>query len=120
MAQEINTPQEPVLNNPRSIYFFAFDSLKARYPAGESIILQDTYWAYEYARNVIKDRWPEAEIKIIKDPEIIYYYARNVIKARWLEAEPIIMKNNRWYTAYKKVFQTPLKIVEYHENLSKM
>ena len=55
---------------------------------------------FQYARNIIKGRWPEAEPYIMKDPKWAAAYAVWVIKDRWPEAEPYIEKDTYWWPYY--------------------
>jgi hypothetical protein len=83
--------EKEIPRDPETLYRYASDKIKDRWPEAESIIIEDLWFSYVYARNVIKGRWPEAEPYIMVDPEIAYDYAVNVIKGRWPEAEPYIM-----------------------------
>jgi hypothetical protein len=85
-----------------SLFAYAEDIVKGRWPEAEPIIIKDPEYAYLYARSVIKGRWPEAEPTIMKNPEFAYFYAKDVIKGRWPKAEPIIMTSIRWIEPYAR------------------
>ena len=85
--------------DPRWAYWYASDVIKGRWPEAEPYIMKNSEWAYGYARFVIKGRWPEVEPIIKVNPQFAYYYARDVIKGRWPEAEPYI-KNSEWANSY--------------------
>jgi hypothetical protein len=82
--------------NPMISYYYAKDILKGRYYEMESIIMQDSAYAFNYARNVIKGRWIEAEEIIKTNIEYAYQYTKYIIKDRWFVIEEDI-KKDPWY-----------------------
>jgi len=107
---------------------------------------------FDYAKEVLKDRWPAAERTIMKDPSIAYLYTKYVINRtedgrgaqnyegqpakayiRWEEAEPSIMQdaraaadyainilNRRWYQAERLILQNKGAKEDYARRIAKM
>jgi hypothetical protein len=88
---------------PETLYRYAYNVIKGRWPEAEPYIMKDYIWAYCYALDVIGGRWPEAEPYIMKNPTWAYWYAFDIIKGRWTEAEPYIKQDHYWWFGYKKL-----------------
>ena len=81
-------------HNPKALYLFCRDVLKAPWPEAEPYILKDTNVAMHYAYYVKQKLWPELE-KILygtKDAKAATEYC-TFNNVRWPEAEPFIVKD---------------------------
>lgn len=74
-----------------SLYNYALNVLKCRFPEAEPIILLSSQWACKYAINIIEGRWPAAEAIIMTNPHSACWYARDIIMGSWPDAEPVIL-----------------------------
>lgn len=93
------------LSDPVTLYTYAKDFVKGRYPEAERVLVNDPQWACFYARDIIKGRWPEAEAAIVKSPWAAFY-AQHVIKGRWPEAEAAIAKDPDDYAEYVRFLRS--------------
>lgn len=82
------------------LYCYAAWELVNRWPAAETDIAKDPYYAFLYAKTILKGRWPTAETMIASDARSAYLYARDVIQGPWPDGESIISQSARYAFNY--------------------
>lgn len=75
--------------NARNCFNYALNRVQGRWTPGESVIAQDSRWAYFYAREVIRDRWSKGEAAIAKDPECAADYYKQ-FKDQFTDEEKVL------------------------------
>ena len=113
LEEEPDESAEPGLqSSPFTLFDYAKEVLKARWPKAEPMIMRDPSTAYLYTKYVINRqedgrgaqnyegqppkahiRWEEAEPYIIQDAVAAADYAINILNRRWYQAERNILQN---------------------------
>lgn len=95
--------EEEILEDNRIAYYYALNTVRDRWPAGEKTISTNASYAYWYVAHVVNGRWPEGEAIIATSARHAYWYAKNILKGRFILGEPAIAKDVR-KKSYERYF----------------
>ena len=90
--EELKKREKYIVKYARFAYYYAKDTLKGPFPAGEEAIAKDAMFAYYYAREVLKGPFPAGEETIAKKTWYASQYAGAVLKKDFYLNDKLIAK----------------------------
>lgn len=113
--EELRKREKAIATNARRSLFYARDTLKGRFPAGEATICKFPKVAIEYVLDIIgaenaREVFPQAEEIISTDADTSFQYALFVVKGPWKKGEAAIAKDSFYSFRYAvKILEGPFE-----------
>ena len=98
--------EQKIITDVVDTYYYAWNIIKGRFPAGEEIISNNAEYAYKYAANVIKGEFLAGEPAIAKSAFFSYMYANYVINGRFEKGEKAIFSNPEYANLYTDLLKS--------------